>query len=163
MFHYETNVIQHDIKAYIDWSTEYVSRDNLARNTITQLDTTLQEHQDDSKKVYDEKAAKNCPSYLIWSIFTRRREMQIVHSLEGRKGNSQGRPGVLSSTQGTNKRDVRSAPALLNHSGQGDLLLSSLCSQACNVSCRNAVEGWNGVAYRKTGQKVTKYFFLFYF
>ena len=63
---------------------------------------TLQEHDDDSKKIYDEKAAKNCPSYLIWSIFTRRREMQIVHSLEGRKGNSQGRPGVLGSTQGTN-------------------------------------------------------------
>ena len=91
--------------------------------------------------------------------------MQIVHSLEGRKGNSQGRLGVFeghSSTQGTNKRDVNSAPALLNHSGQGDLLLSSLCSQACNLSCRNAVEGWNGVAYRKTGQKVTKYFFFYF-
>ena len=82
--------------------------------------------------------------------------MQIVHSLEGRKGNSQGRPGAFeghSSTQGTSKRDVRSAPALLDQPGQGDLLLSSLCSQACNVSCGNAVEGWNRVADRKTGQK----------
>ena len=51
----------------------------------------IQEQDEDSKKIYDEKAAKSCPSYLIWSIFTRRRELQKVQSLEGRAENSPGR------------------------------------------------------------------------
>ena len=93
--------------------------------------------------------------------------MQMVHSLEGRKGNSQGRlgvPGGYSTQLGalgghiTDQREVRSAPAMLKPPGHGDLLVSSLCSQACNLSCRNAVEGWNCVELlaRKTRQKVAK-------
>ena len=45
---------------------------------------------EDNRKVYDEKAAKNCPSYLIWSIFTRKRELQKVQSLEKKQNNSEG-------------------------------------------------------------------------
>ena len=46
---------------------------------------------EDNRKVYDEKAAKNCPSYLIWSIFTRKRELQKVQSLEKKPNNSEGK------------------------------------------------------------------------
>ena len=73
----------------------------------------------------DEKAAKNCPSYLIWSIFTRRRELQKVQSLEGRAENS---PGAV-------QRIIRSAPASLDHR-------ASVCCQACsNIACTAAVSG----------------------
>ena len=49
---------------------------------------------------------------MIWSIFTRRRELQKVASLEGRRDNSEGREGSLLDVQ-IEQRIVKSAPALL--------------------------------------------------
>ena len=49
---------------------------------------------------------------MIWSIFTRRRELQKVASLEGRRDNSEGRKGSLQDVQ-IEQRIVKSAPALL--------------------------------------------------
>ena len=49
---------------------------------------------------------------MIWSIFTRRRELQKVASLEGRRDNSEGRAGSLLDLQ-IEQRIVKSAPALL--------------------------------------------------
>ena len=59
---------------------------------------------------------------MIWSIFTRRRELQKVASLEGRRDNSEGREGSLLDLQ-IEQRIVKSAPALL---GRGPFDSSAL-------------------------------------
>ena len=56
--------------------------------------TVVKTEKVDEKKIYDEKASKDCPSYLIWSIFTRKREMQKVQNLERKPNNSKGKKNI---------------------------------------------------------------------
>ena len=60
------------------------------KNFKKQVSEVSNVEEENDRKNYDERAAKNCPSYLIWSLFTRKRELKKVQSLERKPNNSEG-------------------------------------------------------------------------